>query len=120
MKHLGIYGLIFTLLTVTIIFSGCVSDNAVDLTDKNVPVNSTNNSSNGKYNLEEISKHSTADNCWTAINGKVYDITKFITLGEHKPIIVQGCGIDSTQMYVEKHDSEQDKILFNYYIGELN
>ncbi|KAL8161442.1 hypothetical protein V2J09_012931 [Rumex salicifolius] len=30
------------------------------------------------YTLEEASKHNTRDDCWVVINGKVYDVTKFL------------------------------------------
>jgi cytochrome b involved in lipid metabolism len=129
-------GISILLLCATVILSGCVSNsdtnnkqitqttnntnNTLSNADKNIPVTSNNNSSNGKYNLAEIAKHNTAKDCWMAIDGKVYDLTEYIALGTHKPIIVQGCGIDATQMFNEKHDAETKKLLENYYLGELN
>jgi len=32
-----------------------------------------------EYTLSEVAKHSDAKDAWTVVNGRVYDITKFLT-----------------------------------------
>ena len=32
-----------------------------------------------EISLTEVAKHSTEDDCWVAIHGRVYDITKFLS-----------------------------------------
>lgn len=52
------------------------------------------------YSITDISTHNSMSSCWTAIDGKVYDITNFISLhpaGISK--IMKGCGVDSTNMF---------------------
>ena len=44
----------------------------------------------GKFTLAEVSKHNQPDDCWMALNGKVYDVTEFIALGKHGAAINQG------------------------------
>jgi L-lactate dehydrogenase (cytochrome) len=34
-------------------------------------------SSEEKVSVSEVSKHSTAEDCWVVVNGKVYDLTTF-------------------------------------------
>lgn len=53
------------------------------------------------YTLEEISKHSSREDCWMAVEGKVYDVTKYIASGMHKgkDAILMGCGKDATSIY---------------------
>ncbi|MBU0660871.1 cytochrome b5 domain-containing protein [Patescibacteria group bacterium] len=69
--------------------------------------------------LSDIQKHNTKEDCWTAIDGKVYDISPYIALGVHKPVIVKGCGIDSSAMFARDHGESDRMLLPDYYIGEL-
>ena len=47
----------------------------------------------------ELSQHSSEGDCWTAIDGTVYDITKFIPLHPGGNVILGGCGKDATDMF---------------------
>lgn len=71
------------------------------------------------YAQSELSKHNNQTSCWTAINGKIYDITSFISshpAGVQK--ILQGCGIDATNLYgrVGAHDISK---LSTFVVGIL-
>ncbi|MGE5425470.1 MAG: cytochrome b5 domain-containing protein [Bacillota bacterium] len=65
------------------------------------------------YTLTDIKAHATKSNCWTAIDGKVYNLTAYIASGQHKPIITDGCGIDSSSLFnnVGNHSSAQAQAL---------
>ena len=92
---------------------------------------STNEQSEGKASgltLAEVTQHSTADNCWFAIEGKVYDVTKFIEGAKHPggAAILQGCGKDATELFNTRpmgsktpHSDKARSFLPQFYIGDL-
>jgi cytochrome b involved in lipid metabolism len=56
------------------------------------------------FTLATIGKHNTATDCWSAVGGGVYDLTKWI--GKHpggQAVITMMCGADGTTMYQGKH-----------------
>lgn len=53
--------------------------------------------------LDEISTHNSKDSCWTAINGGVYDVTKFISSHKGGDKILNACGVDATDFFTGKH-----------------
>lgn len=72
--------------------------------------------------LDEIEKHDSRESCWMAIEGQVYDVTKYIDLhpgGEH---ILKGCGRNMTKSFKGKRargifDEKAEKELQKYHIG---
>ena len=74
------------------------------------------------YTLSEISTHSDANDCFMAINGKVYDVTDYIASGQHNPQILKGCGQDATEMFNQERKHQGGKaqdLLSKYVIGVL-
>lgn len=75
--------------------------------------------------LSEISAHNGKDNCWTAINGEVFDVTKFIGMHKGGDRILSACGIDATELFTGKspmgrvHSKMATKILRGMKIGTL-
>ena len=80
-----------------------------------------------KISMSEIEQHATADSCWMAIQGKVYDVTPFVKSGFHpgKDAILMGCGKDATEMFTNRPNgsgSHSEKAFSNlpkYEIGLL-
>ena len=71
---------------------------------------------------EEIQEHhGDAETVWTVINGKVYDLTKF--LDEHpggRSILVENAGLDSSQEFEDVgHSKDAREMLADYQIGRL-
>jgi cytochrome b involved in lipid metabolism len=76
----------------------------------------------------ELANHNSKENCWLAIAGKVYDVTKYIYAhpggsGE----IIKYCGQDGTRAFASKdksnpkdHSAQAYAMLAPYYIGDLN
>lgn len=80
------------------------------------------------YTLVEVEAHATGEDCWMAVDGKVYDITEFIAGGKHGggDAVLEGCGKDATELYNTRpmgsgtpHSEMARGFLENYYIGDL-
>jgi uncharacterized membrane protein len=57
--------------------------------------------------LADVAAHASPDDCWSAINGNVYDLTSWI---EQHPggaeVIIGLCGIDGTEGFLAQHDGQ--------------
>lgn len=71
--------------------------------------------------LDELSKHNNADDLWLAIDGKVYDVTKF---KEEHPggddVLLEKAGQDATQDFEDVgHSDDAVGMMKDYCVGEL-
>ena len=70
----------------------------------------------------EIAKHNKPADCWTTINGKVYDLTAFVTKhpGGDKAIF-SICGIDGSKAFNNQHGGQEqpETTLKGFDIGTL-
>jgi len=72
------------------------------------------------YTLEDIAQHNTASDGWMVINGKVYDVTKYIPYHPGGKKIMPGVGKDGTALYNKYHPWVNANILLEkYHIGFL-
>ena len=76
------------------------------------------------YSKAEVAKHNTPDDAWMIINGKVYNVTNWISKHPGGNVILQGIGKDATSLFNNKgggsgHSAAAHKILAKYYIGDL-
>jgi cytochrome b involved in lipid metabolism len=78
------------------------------------------------FTLSEVATHASSSDCWTVIDGSVYDITDYITShpGGAKEI-TKACGIDGTQLFATQggrgsHSSLADKELAKLKIGTIS
>lgn len=101
-----------------------------DSNDSNNGTNTTNNSTNNgsqnegdrekTYTLSDLAAHSSASDCWLAIDGKVYDVTSYIGKHPGGNEITRGCGKDATQMFKQEgHSRQANLIASEYQIGIL-
>ena len=72
--------------------------------------------------LSEVALHSSVEDCWTAIDVNVYDLTKWIS--EHpggSGPIESLCGIDSTEAFTGQHGGQNkpERELGKYKVGVL-
>jgi cytochrome b involved in lipid metabolism len=74
------------------------------------------------FTLQEVAQHSSEADCYSAIDGVVYDLTAWIT--EHPGgdrNILRICGIDGSKAYNSQHSGEvkANNILAGFEIGIL-
>uniref|UniRef100_A0A0G4HCT5 Cytochrome b5 heme-binding domain-containing protein n=1 Tax=Chromera velia CCMP2878 TaxID=1169474 RepID=A0A0G4HCT5_9ALVE len=71
--------------------------------------------------MDEMAKHNTEEDCWMAIHGVVYDLTKFLPDHPGGPEIVVGsAGKDATDEFEEIGHSDNSRVMAEEYeIGVL-
>jgi hypothetical protein len=74
------------------------------------------------YSMGDVKKRNTSTECWTVIDEKIYDLTKWIPAhrgGEQS--ILSLCGNDGTSAFKDQHggSSTPASALLNYLIGPL-
>jgi uncharacterized membrane protein len=76
----------------------------------------------GAYNSADLKKHASASSCWSAINGNVYDLTKWISQHPGGPSVIKSlCGIDGSAMFNNQHGGQSRPVsaLINFKIGKF-
>ena len=77
------------------------------------------------YSKADLAKHATADNCWMAIRGGVYDLTAYLPGHPSPPeVALPWCGKEATEAYNTKtkgrpHAPFADELLTKYKVGKL-
>lgn len=59
------------------------------------------------YTLAQVATHNSREDCWAAVDGKVYDLTSWI--GQHPggpQRILNLCGTDATQAFTTQHSTK--------------
>ena len=72
------------------------------------------------YTLEEIAEHNKQDDCWTVLNGRVYDVTEYAKVHPGGKKIFLGKGKDCTELYNKYHPWVNGAYLIGkYQVGVL-
>lgn len=74
------------------------------------------------FTLAEVKKHASAGDCWSAIDGNVYDLTKWIPRHPGgRSVILRLCGVNGTSIFHGEHGKERqpNRVLDGYQIGKL-
>jgi len=70
--------------------------------------------------LAEVAKHTNSSDCWTVIDGGVYNITDYIPNHPGGGMITASCGIDATSIFnAQGHSGSVMNTLAQYQIGVL-
>ncbi|KAH7681572.1 Cytochrome b5 domain-containing protein [Dioscorea alata] len=74
------------------------------------------------FTLGDVAKHNTPQDCWLIIDGKVYDVTKFL---EDHPggdeVLLSATGKDATDDFEDVgHSSTARAMMDEYYVGEID
>eukprot|EP00262_Sarcandra_glabra_P017168 TRINITY_DN57_c0_g1_i1.p1 TRINITY_DN57_c0_g1~~TRINITY_DN57_c0_g1_i1.p1 ORF type:complete len:151 (+),score=26.11 TRINITY_DN57_c0_g1_i1:48-455(+) len=74
------------------------------------------------FSLEDVSKHNTRQDCWLVIDGKVYDVTKFL---EDHPggdeVLLSATGKDATDDFEDVgHSSSARAMMDEFFVGAID
>jgi cytochrome b involved in lipid metabolism len=75
--------------------------------------------------LQELARHNTASDCWMAIDGSVYDFTRYVPMHPAPPqVLTDWCGKEATEAFNTKgygrpHSPAAHKMLPQYLVGRL-
>jgi hypothetical protein len=75
-----------------------------------------------EFPLTEVAQHATADDCWSVVNGNVYELTQWIS--EHpggSGPVESMCGVDASTPFNNQHNGqgEPEAALANFQIGTV-
>lgn len=75
-----------------------------------------------EFTAEEVAQHDTADDCWTIVEGFVYDVTTFANRHPAgSSAIKEMCGVNASEDYLDEHDGQREpsQWLETLKIGQL-
>lgn len=92
------------------------------------PVNNTANqnpvsNTGANYSLADVAKHNNVNDCWSAVNGGVYDLTSWVSRHPGGPqAIMSMCGTDASSAFNGQHSGSRraQAALVLLKIGNLN
>jgi cytochrome b involved in lipid metabolism len=62
-----------------------------------------------EFTPEEVAEHNSATDCWTIVNGFVYDMTSF---ANRHPVgssaITEMCGVNASEEFLDEHDGQRE------------
>lgn len=113
MKKNQTISIILSLTVLSIIFiSGCSQSpqkkiqnsvqqamNAGTTPDNVMTSNSDATTSEKTYTLADVAMHNSKEDCWMIIHDNVYDVTDYVSSHPGGSAILEGCGIDSTNLF---------------------
>ena len=91
--------------------------------ENNVTTPSAEEGSTLTYSMDQVQAHASEEDCWTAINGEVYDLTSWISRHPGGPgAIINLCGNDGSAMFQRQHgrSNRAQSALALLKIGSLN
>lgn len=72
------------------------------------------------YNMEEIALHNKDEDCWTILNGRIYDISEYAKVHPGGRKIFLGRAKDCTELYNKYHPWVNGAVLIaRYQVGVL-
>lgn len=89
------------------------SENSETLGPSPAPTSTEDSDSNGTpsdaLTMDEVAKHNSADDCWSVINGEVYDLTQFASRHPGGQDAIHSlCGVDGTNAFLNQHGNQRE------------
>lgn len=72
------------------------------------------------FSLSEVALHATTDDCWSVVNGNVYELTQWISGHPGGSSAIESmCGIDASTMFNNQHNGQEapEASLASFQIG---
>lgn len=75
--------------------------------------------------LAEVTQHTSSSDCWTVIEGQVYNVSGYVSLHPGGGRILQACGKDASDLFSGKsamghiHSQIPRQLLAKYRVGSL-
>lgn len=62
-----------------------------------------------RFTAEEVATHNSANDCWTIVDGFVYDVTTFASRHPAgSSAIKEMCGVNASEDYLDEHDGQRE------------
>ena len=121
-KIIWIIIIIVLIVLGVLFFNKSVSKNYYKDLDNGQVASNVQSQASTTITLSDISSHNSKDSCWSTIEGKVYDLTSFIS--KHPggaDAILAICGKDGSELFDGQHgmDPRAKGLLPNFYLGDL-
>lgn len=72
------------------------------------------------YSREEVAAHGTPEDCWLIVDGKVYDVSRYVAEHPGGDAILKNAGKDSTKGFNgPQHPSRVFEQIEEYYVGDV-
>ncbi len=69
---------------------------------------STSTDTSKTYTLSEVAAHKSASDCWTVVDGSVYNVTDFVSNHPGGAAILKACGKDGTSMITGEREHKEN------------
>ncbi len=112
----GILIVVIAILAIGGIYLSSKSDKPASTSQPTQSTNSqtspqqANSGQNAPLTAEEVAKHNSGDDCWTIIDGDVYNVTSFIANHPGGSEILRACGIDASTLFDQRHTANGQPI----------
>ena len=88
------------------------------------PLGTTGGTASGQLMLsaQEVAKHSSASDCWSVVNGNVYNLTSYIQSHPGGSTVLKNiCGKDGSAAFSNQHNTQgkPNSVLKSFYLGAL-
>lgn len=97
-------------IIIAVICSGAIAGIVLATRPTPIAKNGSSVKSSQTFDMDTVAKHNSRSDCWTVINGKVYDITPYVRRHPGGSEIVRACGIDGSTLFNTRRTADGEKV----------